>query len=350
MSDAGRAGAAVDLWRQLRGTPGVAELAFPCAVAGAERLREHASMRRFYRLTAADLEPPARAPETLVLVVYENDDVEAVARYERSALWFQAAGVKVPRIYARTSRALLVEDGGDELLAEAALSDRALDRRYAEAAGVILSLQSHGQSVEGPNRDWSLNEQRLRRELEFTEQHAVRGWLEAGPSSVRAEAFDRLAALVAQLPRRVCHRDFHSRNLLVNEDLMVVDFQDAMSGPIFYDLVSLLGDDYRDVPASARAAALDAFWSAAQTQVRSSSAAAVPAEPGILAPGPRQGYALTAAQRSLKALGTFGYQVSVVGRHGYARYARRTWRHARRALSSLGWHDLIEQLVVFDRL
>ena len=70
----------------------------------------------------------------------------------------------------------------------------------------------------------------------------------------------------------------------------------------------------------------------------------------MLPPGGRQGFALTAAQRSLKALGTFGYQVSVAGRREYAGYARRTWRHARRTLASLGWHDLIEALVVFDQL
>jgi aminoglycoside/choline kinase family phosphotransferase len=129
-----------------------------------------------------------------------------------------------------------------------------------------------------------------------------------------------------------------------------VDFQDAMEGPLFYDLASLLNDDYRDVPAAAREGALDTFWSAACTSLEVSDVAEVPDAPGSLPAAARQGLALTAAQRSLKALGTFGYQVSFAGRHEYAVYARRTWRHARRALVALGWQALIDELGAFDRL
>ena len=339
--------APIDLWEELRRVPGIDELSVPWPVAGAERLGVHASLRRFYRLVPPDADK--QEPETLVLVVYESDDDEAVTRYARSARWFLEAGVKVPRIHDRSSRALLVEDGGDELLAEAVPGD-VLDDCYAKAAAVILALQSRGLEARGPNPQWSLDAVRLRRELEFTEQHALRGWLEAEPSATRSAAFDRLAAEVARQPRRICHRDFHSRNLLMGEDLMVVDFQDAMSGPLFYDLVSLLGDDYRNVPASASAAALDAFWSVAAVDLGVSGKAGIPSEPAHLPPSARQSYALTGAQRSLKALGTFGFQVGAAGRHEYAKYARRTWSHARRVLAGLGWDDLIEDLAVFNRL
>ncbi|MGD8331419.1 MAG: phosphotransferase, partial [Acidobacteriota bacterium] len=248
-----------------------------------------------------------------------------------------------------SARALIVEDGGDRLLADVPERD-GLAPRYAEAAQAILALQTHGLEVEGPNPDLHLDEERLRRELDFTEQHALRGWLESGPSRLRDKAFDRLAAAVAQQPRRLCHRDYHSRNLLVDDGLMVLDFQDAMEGPLFYDLVSLLRDDYRDIPTAAAARALQAFAEGARVGLEVAAAAEVPEEPGLLPPGGRQGLALTGAQRSLKALGTFGYQVSVNGRHEYAAYGRRTWRHARRALAALGWHDLIDDLAPFDRL
>lgn len=336
-----------DLWEELGATPGVVELPFPWPVAGAVRLGLHASQRRFYRLG-----PVAGAnslPSSLVLVLYERDDTEAVARYERTARWFLAAGVRVPRVYGRSTRALIVEDGGDRLLADAPGDDELADH-YAGAAHIILSLQAHGQQAGGPNPDWCLDQFRLRNELDFTEQHALHGWLESAPSRAREEGFDRLAAAVERQPRRICHRDYHSRNLLVGDELMVVDFQDAMAGPVFYDLVSLLRDDYRDVPTVAAAAALEVFWGSASAAIDVSPLAEVPQQPASLPPGARQGFALTAAQRSLKALGTFGYQVGVAGRHEYAGYARRTWRHARLTLASLGWHDLIEALAVFDQL
>lgn len=333
-----------DAWPELLSIPTVGELPYPWTVARAERLGLHASLRRFYRLVPED---PAAA--SLVLIVYERDDAAAVDRYERAANWFRAAGVRVPRVYGRSSRALIVQDGGDGLLADVPESG-ALDKAYTAAARVILALQARGRDAEAPNPEWALDDERLRNELEFTEQHALRGWLDCGPSVLRDEAYGRLAAAVASLPTAMCHRDYHSRNLLIDDGLMVVDFQDAMSGPIFYDLVSLLRDDYRDIPTTAAAAALDTFWLGARRDLEISTVADVPREPGLLPAAARQGFALTAAQRSLKALGTFGYQVSVAGRHEYAGYARRTWRHARRALTALGWQELIDDLAVFDRL
>lgn len=338
---------AAEAWNEVGSIPGVARLPFPWPVASAERLGLHASLRRFYRLIpqhAAKREPP-----TVVLVLYENDDAEAVARYQRAAHWFQAAGVRVPQVYGASSRALIVEDGGDVLLADAVDSVAVRDY-YEQAARVVLALQSHGRAHPSPNPDLRLDRQRLRRELAFTEEHALHGWLECGPCARRQRAFDRLAAAVGEQPRRMCHRDFHSRNLLIDDDLMVLDFQDVMSGPLFYDVASLLHDDYRDVPAAMAARTLEIFRSAVPDSLSVAATAEVPAEPGSLSPAARQSLALAGAQRSLKALGTFGYQISVAGRRQYARFARRTWRHARRSLSGLGWHDLIEDLAVFDRL
>lgn len=336
-----------DCWPQLRTIPGVAELPYPWSVHAARRIGLHVSQRRFYRLTPAP-DDGDTAP-SLVLVLYADDDPEAVARYQRVASWLDSAGVRVPRGYGGTSRALLVEDAGDLLLADCPESAD-LVLRYEEAARIICALQQHGATTAFPNPELRLDRERLRRELDFTEEHAIRGWRGAGPARRRDDAFDGLAAAVAALPRRLCHRDFHSRNLLVADDLVVVDFQDAMSGPLFYDLASLLWDDYRDVPEACAERAVTTFWTAIEACLRIHDGFPVPDEPLILPAAARQGLVLTAAQRSLKALGTFGYQVGVAGRPEFADYARRTWGHARRSLAALGLHGLIEELAVFDQL
>jgi len=362
-------------WDELRRIPGIGELSIPWPVERAERLGLHASLRRFYRLTPGDTASSVAAsagavadggadavqvgevPSSAVLVVYEQDDADAVERYARTARWFAAAGVRVPAVLSSSSRGLLVEDGGDSLLSEES-AGVGLAPLYREAASVISRIQVHGHGARAPNPGWALNAERLRNELDFTEEHALRGWLKQAPSPRRALAFDRLAEAVAALPTAICHRDYHSRNLLVSgSGLFVVDFQDAMAGPIFYDLASLLRDDYRDLTTGCRAAALETFWEGTVSRPDQPAAAielcptaAVPGDPGLLPPPARQAWTLTIAQRTLKALGTFGFQVSRAGRHEYANYAQRTWGHARRALADLGWDELIDDLAAFDRL
>ncbi len=76
----------------------------------------------------------------------------------------------------------------------------------------------------------------------------------AGPA--RDELRQEFAAIVAELaaePRVLCHRDYHSRNLMLHLDrLYIIDFQDARMGPDTYDLVSLLRDSYVDLTGSDR--------------------------------------------------------------------------------------------------
>jgi len=259
------------------------------------------------------------------------------------------AGVRVPEIFAASRRALVVEDGGDVLFADDATADQV--RLYEQAAATVIAIQAHGRSAEPANPDWSLDAERLRNELEFTERYALRGWLGESPSVARAAGFDRLATAVAALPRAMCHRDFHSRNLMVGDRrLMVLDFQDLMEGPHLYDLVSLLRDDYRTVPQRGADAALTAFWEAGAADMTAVAEADIPSTPAILPPAVRQSFSLTVAQRALKALGTFGYQVTVVGNRDYASFGHGAWDHASAALVELGWNDLVEELAALDRL
>jgi len=101
------------------------------------------------------------------------------------------------------------------------------------------------------------------------------------------------------LPRRACHRDFHSRNLMLqhNGRLGVVDFQDARMGPPHYDLASLLRDAYNELPEGLELELLDRFHTANRDLFAKKQS---PRELELV-------YFRTACQRSLKALGSFGY-------------------------------------------
>ncbi len=340
-------GSGGDCRAELESSGVLADVALPWALGAATRVGLHASRRRFYRLLPQAM--AAGGPASAVLVLYDETDAAEIARYERTAAWLGDAGVRVPEISAVSARTLVVEDGGDALFADSAGPDCV--GLYQQAAAIVVAVQAHGRRVAPPNPEWVLDAERLRNELEFAEQHALRGWLGAAPSGARGAGFDRLATAVAALPRAVCHRDFHSRNLMVVDGrLLVLDFQDLMPGPHLYDLVSLLRDDYRSVPQAGADAALEAYWDACAVDLAIAAAADVPSVPGVLPPAARQSFCLTAAQRAIKALGTFGYQVTVAGNRDYATFGPGTWAHARAALTELGWHDLVEELAAFDRL
>ncbi len=307
-----------------------------------ERLTGHASSRRFFRV--------ATAPESSILVVYPADERDGAARYLKTAEFFRRAGVRVPRVRSVGARALVVEDGGDELLDQA--KPGRLMRLYRQAARVIVRLQRHGRRAAAPNSDLRLDASRLRWELDFMEQHALRGWLGVGDGGGRrARAYDRLVSEVERQPLVLCHRDYHARNLLVTGDrLMVLDFQDVMPGPLLYDMASLVWDNYCDVDPAVAAATLASFWAGCRCRLQASDGAEIPTGPAGLPASARQAFCLVGVQRCLKALGTFGYQVTIAGNPDYARYAPRTWKNARAALVALGWDDVLRQLQAFDRL
>ncbi len=307
-----------------------------------QQLTGHASARRFFRVTAGAV--------STVLVAYPVDDPSGPRRYVDTAAFLRRAGVLVPTVHAVGARALVVQDGGDELLD--CVPPGRQPRLYRQAARIMLRLQRQGRREVPPNPDLSLDATRLRQELDFAEQHALAGWLGIDDGRDGRERFyDRLVSEIERLPQALCHRDYHARNLLmVGDRLMVLDFQDIMQGPLFYDLASLVWDNYCDLEASVATETVASFWSGSRCRLEASAAAEIPDRPAGLPPVARQAFCLVGLQRCLKALGTFAYQVTVAGNADYARYAPRTWRHARAALVALGWGEDLRRLEAFERV
>jgi aminoglycoside/choline kinase family phosphotransferase len=133
-----------------------------------------------------------------------------------------------------------------------------------------------------------------------------------------------IARELAAEERVLCHRDYHSRNLMLHDGrLHIIDFQDARLGPDTYDLASLLRDSYVDI-GDLELDDLIAYFLA----LKHRDGAAGPADASEF----RRRFDLMALQRNLKALGTFGYQTTTRGNPVYIQYIPRTLRYARRAL------------------
>jgi aminoglycoside/choline kinase family phosphotransferase len=157
------------------------------------------------------------------------------------------AGVHVPEIHARDldQGFLLLEDFGDVQYLDR-LNAETAPRLYGDALDALAAFQAHA-PVDGlPLYDETL----LRFEMElFREWLCGRhlGLALAPQEHAMLDAvFTELVANALEQPQCFVHRDYHSRNLMLidNEPPGIIDFQDAVLGPVTYDLVSLLKDAY----------------------------------------------------------------------------------------------------------
>ena len=243
---------------------------------------------------------------------------------------------------------LALEDLGDVTLqahlgAASANEHAAL---YRQAVAFIELLQRRGAEVDPdgytPYRV-VFDVEKLTWELDFFVKHFAQGYRGAAISPAeRAALGAECASIVDELasePRVLCHRDYHSRNLMLYAgSLYIIDFQDARMGPDTYDLVSLLRDSYVDI-ADRDVDELIAYFLALKG--RSGSAA----DSDRASVEFRRRFDLMAVQRNLKALGTFGYQTITRQNPVYIQYMPRTLRHVRTNLQKYPRFARLQELL-----
>jgi aminoglycoside/choline kinase family phosphotransferase len=174
---------------------------------------------------------------------------------------------------------------------------------YRQAVGFIALMQQRGEALRSdayPPYRIAFDVEKLTWELEFFVKHYLQAYKGAALTDAQREALrEEWSAIVEELasePRVLCHRDYHSRNLMLHDDsLYIIDFQDARMGPDTYDLVSLLRDSYVDLTPQ-QVDELIAFFLALKGGRDEAEF--------------RRRFDLMALQRNLKALGTFGYMTT----------------------------------------
>lgn len=198
-----------------------------------------ASFRRYFRVTFADGESR--------IVMDAPPDQEDSHPFVRIARRLYGIGLNVPEILAEDLKKgfLLLSDlGTTQYLG--VLDENNVERLYGDALGALAVLQACGPDAEELphyNRTLLMAEMELFREW-FVGKHLVIE-LSESEQTLLNESFSRLAGLALEQPQVSVHRDYHSRNLMVcAHNPGILDFQDAVFGPVTYDLVSLLRDCY----------------------------------------------------------------------------------------------------------
>ncbi|HZP48301.1 MAG TPA: phosphotransferase [Vicinamibacterales bacterium] len=278
-----------------------------------------ASDRRYFRIIPADGPP-------LVLALHAGPIEFASLPFANVAELLQQMPLPVPIILGHSDALgiIALQDLGDVTL-QAHLGTAPITEHaalYRQAVALIEQIQRRGAELASERHvpyGIAFDVDKLTWELNFFVKHFVEGY-RAVP--VAAEARERLdfefAEIVRELasePPVLCHRDYHSRNLMLHDgSLYIIDFQDARMGPDTYDLASLLRDSYMDLP-ERQVDNLIAYFLALKGR---------PDDEDF-----RRRFDLMALQRNLKALGTFGYQTMARRNPVYIQYIPRTLKYVR---------------------
>jgi len=206
-----------------------------------------ASFRRYFRVTRG---------EDSYIVMDAPPEKENLGPFMSVAKILLGMGLNVPMILARDTKNgfLLMSDLGTRHYLDELASVEAADRLYADALASLGRMQT---ADGGTARDLpSYSRDLLMREMELMPEWFLRGHLGLKVSAAERGMLDRLFEFLTQSaleqPATFVHRDYHSRNLLVTveDNPGILDFQDAVRGPVTYDLVSLLKDCYVAWPAT----------------------------------------------------------------------------------------------------
>jgi len=215
-----------------------------------------ASFRRYFRVSRGDVDPAAWAPRADTLIVMDAPPgKEDIGPYLKVTGLLEQAGAHVPHVHASDTRRgfVVMEDLGDTQYLSVLKAGRGVDKLYGDALTTLANIQVRG--LKAAQQLAPYDRGPLERELALMPE-----WFLAKHLRVELTPEERALITVTNeflineallQPQVFVHRDFHSRNLMLLPPSIergggpgVIDFQDALRGPVGYDLVSLLKDCY----------------------------------------------------------------------------------------------------------
>ncbi|NOS73901.1 MAG: phosphotransferase [Methyloglobulus sp.] len=292
-----------------------------------------ASFRRYFRITL---------PDQQLIVMDAPPDKENIGQFIKVAELLRLTNVNVPAIYHQNldDGFLVLEDFGSHSFLDKLNTDNATTL-YSRALDSLLMLQTNTDinTCALPHYDEAL----LQRELGIFEDWFIKQSLNIEiPAAIWNNVCNILVKSALEQPITCVHRDYHSRNLMVLQDnsVGIIDFQDAVIGPITYDLVSLLRDCYIALPQDQIVK-----WTSQHYQ-KLKQANVIACELTVF----MRWFDLMGLQRHLKAIGIFSRLNLRDGKSGYLKDIPRTLNYvmaqARVYPELAEFHDFLQQHVL----
>lgn len=304
-----------------------------------EKLTGDASTRRYYRISfeKKNYVVCVDAPKAIEEGVPDFVSVQSV---------LEAKGIRVPRIYDLdvAKGYYLEEDLGDQtfLMSLGECENRKEEYQwYEKAVGLLVQLHE----VDLTRNDGSVfakrsfDTEKLMFEINFTVQHFIEGLMghkrESYDHNFLINDFKKIIDQLVEGPWVFTHRDYHSRNIMVKEDeLIVIDFQDARKGLPQYDLASLIEDCYYELSTDNHEKLMKLYWSSIGHKIYNDDYELF-----------MKHYHLMAIQRIYKAIGSFSYIYRLRGDIRYLRHIGRAFERLKAILFEVPEHSKLRQLL-----
>ena len=310
--------------------------------AGADHvtLAEDASFRRYERVT--------RGAERAMLMDAPPQR-EDVTPFLRIARLLTSCGYSAPAVLAEDTQQgfLLLEDMGDDTYTRLLDSGVAAADLYGLAVDVLIDLHGRPAADIVPRGLAPYDDDLFKTETGLFTDWYLPAVLPGGAGEDALSAYQdiwtRLLPQARNVPHTLVLRDFHVDNLIRVEGrdgiaaCGLLDFQDAVAGPVTYDFVSLVEDARRDVPDDLAAAMRDRYLAAF---------------PGLDPAAFDRSCAILGAQRHCKVLGIFTRLRDRDGKDTYLRHVPRLWRLLERAVGHPALSELqswLDEFVPADR-
>lgn len=209
----------------------------PAEIQSVIQLAGDVSTRRYFRIHAEN--------ESFVLQAADSfaDDIEKSHSFLSMLKLLEEWKIPVPKLRGVQGNLgwILLEDLGDKTLH--ATPTLALYRQSIDSI-IDWTIQSLKTPAQTQHFAQAFDFEKLNNEMKYTAEHLIDGLLGGGGEEYLLLTSPNSRYLEAR-PRVLCHRDYHSKNLMLFQDrAYVIDFQDARMGPVTYDIASLLWDPY----------------------------------------------------------------------------------------------------------
>jgi len=288
-----------------------------------------ASFRCYFRVTSL----AGKAGQQHYVLMDAPPEHEDVRPFLAVRAWFERAGLRVSALESADLQSgfLLLEDFGDETWATYRACGGDMAPLFADALHQLHLLQASSPEITLPLFDVSRMQRECDLYLDWYLPRVAGKILSKQDRDAFHATLNPVLKELAALPRVPVHLDYHSRNLMLPDGLLPlgqIDYQDAVTGPVTYDLASLLYDCYQDYPEDERR-----HWSRIFFE----------ALPGELSGGFsdfdawHRALRLTALQRHIKAIGIFARLAYRDGKIQFLDEIPLTRKHLHEEMTALGF-------------